>query len=102
MVFPIVQCLKLCVFFLRRMLQHWCSFRTVPAQGGEGHQLQYKGFHLQKLLQEETYSWGDCFGSVQLQKLLREEGEMPLVEAWGAAGGCHQLQSAGAQLQKLL
>ena len=46
------------------MLQYWCSFRTVPAQGGGGHQLQYRGVQLQRLLQEEeSYSWGDCFAN---------------------------------------
>jgi len=42
------------------MLQYWCSFRAVPAQGG-GHQLQYRGVQLQRLLQEEesySYSYG--------------------------------------------
>ena len=39
------------------MLQYWCSFRAVPAQGG-GHQLQYRGVQLQRLLQEEeSYSY---------------------------------------------
>ena len=49
------------------MLQYWCSFRTVPDQG-VGHQLQYRGFQLQRLLQEEdsySYSYSYSYGGLR-------------------------------------
>ena len=54
---------NLCMSLLCRMLQYWCNFRAVPAQGG-GHQLQYQAVQLQRLLQEEeSYTWVDCFAN---------------------------------------
>ena len=44
------------------------SLGSVPAPGGGGHQPQYGGVQRQKLLQEEeSCSWWDSLGSVQLQ-----------------------------------
>ena len=44
------------------------SWGSVPAPEGGGYQLQYGGVQLQKLLQEEeSCSWWDSLGSVQLQ-----------------------------------
>ena len=50
------------------------SLGSVPAPGGGGHQPQYRGVQLQKLLQEEeSCSWWDSLGSVHLQWPLRWE-----------------------------